>query len=50
MIEVFLLEAVLFIAAHCAFVYGERILNAIFKTRRVENDGNIEEGSAKIEK
>lgn len=50
MIEVFLLEAVLFIATHCAFEYGERILNALFKPRRVENDGNNEEGSTEIEK
>ncbi len=34
MIEVFLLETVLFLAVHCTFVYGERILNAIKKQLR----------------
>ena len=43
MIEVFLLETVLFIATNCAFVYGERILNAIFKVLHMENGGNSEE-------
>ncbi|MCI7350027.1 MAG: hypothetical protein MSH60_04650 [Ruminococcus sp.] len=49
MIEVFLLEAVLFIAVHCAFVYGERILNAILKVRRGKNDENVEKSSHESE-
>ena len=50
MIEVFLLEIVLFIVTHCVFVYGERILNAIFKVRRGKNDENVEKSSCESEK
>lgn len=49
MIEVFLLEIVLFIVTHCVFVYGERILNAIFKVRRGKNDENVEKSSHESE-
>ncbi len=50
MIEVFILEAVLFLAVHCAFVYGERILNAISKVRRENIDENAEKSSSDSEK
>lgn len=49
MIEVFLLEIVLFIVTHCVFVYGERILNVIFKVRRGKNDENVDKSSHESE-
>lgn len=49
MIDVFLLEIVLFIATHCVFVYGERILNAVLKVCRGKNDENVEKSSHESE-
>lgn len=49
MIEVFLLETVLFLVVHCAFVYGERIMNAVFKVLRAKNDEKTEKSSHESE-